>query len=461
MLQHLPNKRRTHLLDAAAINALTHLMGKHQHEQNILFPDYELYSICNLFPTVLHAMGNREPEVMNQALQERADAATREQFQRMTSEGRVPRNAIVLLLDGLGFWHFLEAAAITGFLPEESAFVPISSSYPTVTTVALSCMWSWTPPAAHGVMGRPLYLKEIAALVDPKSGRVVGSNEVLPPETLLQHTALTNRHRFFEAMDCTVSMYAAESYSGFRRLVYGEQTQHQVLEDDIADINQVRLAQFAAKDGDEVARDLTLLKQALQNMSESKSKRNFAFVNLEAPNIVGHRHPVNSHLFLKDMCDLLRGIRTLVEESGLSDTMIFGVGDHGATPVAQPNNIDVSDFLATWAHAMSGPAVNHHRVLHLFVQPEYREQVQKAVEAAYGPLVKCVAKDEALYAGIYGTANNGNDYAGRCGDLVVFNLGAGLFWTADDPAYKRAKMSDHGGLSVEELLVPCFAFHAR
>lgn len=446
------------LLDACSSTAFVHLLQNRQGQ--LMFPDYDLYSVCNVMPTALYAMGSRDPAVLRQALQTRTPDAVRDRLLNAVPEGQPPRHVLMLMLDGLGFWHFLEAAATVNFLPANAALLPFSSCYPTVTTVALSCMWSWTPPAVHGITGRPLYLKEVDSLVDPKSGRTVPGNEPLPNGLLLELTNVQDRHRYFEQLGFTVNMYAAESYSGFRRLVYGEGTRTRVMQDDMADINKIRLEQFASKGSEEVDRDLELLQQALKDF-HAEPGRSFSFVNLEAPNIVGHRHPVNSHLFLDSMTRLLAGVQQLVRESGLKDLLVMGIGDHGATPVSLSNNLDVSQFLARWKHVMTAPAVNHHRVLHLYVRPEDRAELQEAVEREFGGLVRCLAKDEALFQSIYGAGNGERDYTARCGDLLLFNLGAGLFWTDHDPAYKRAKMSDHGGLSVEELLVPFFAFHSR
>ena len=116
----------------------------------IVFPDYR-NSILNLTGSVLQAYGLPAPHGSLPDL----DVAL----------GRLHRNRILLILDGMGA-EFLKRALLPESFLRRHLVREITSVYPCTTTAAMTTYQSAKSPLEHGWLGWTAYFKEYGRIVD-------------------------------------------------------------------------------------------------------------------------------------------------------------------------------------------------------------------------------------------------------------------------------------------------------
>jgi predicted AlkP superfamily pyrophosphatase or phosphodiesterase len=122
-------------------------------EPGMVRPDYGGYSICNVSQLVLRNFGlkNRCPEVLAPLV------------------ARPYRRVVLLILDALG-WNQLHRWMDD--LPSLQRFygacdvVPLTVTFPSTTTVALTALYTGLTPVEHTITGHNVYLREVGAVMD-------------------------------------------------------------------------------------------------------------------------------------------------------------------------------------------------------------------------------------------------------------------------------------------------------
>ncbi|HEU4753194.1 MAG TPA: alkaline phosphatase family protein, partial [Armatimonadota bacterium] len=122
-------------------------------EPGMVLPDYSGYSICNVAHLVLRNFGlkNRCPDCLTPLLD------------------RKYRRIVLMIVDALG-WNQLHRWM--GELPslkrvyERAQVFPLTVTFPSTTTVALTALYTGLTPVEHTITGHNVYLREVGSLVD-------------------------------------------------------------------------------------------------------------------------------------------------------------------------------------------------------------------------------------------------------------------------------------------------------
>ena len=122
-------------------------------EPGMVLPDYAGYSICNVSQLILRNFGltNRCPDCLAPLLD------------------RKYRRVILLILDALG-WNqlhtWVEELPSLSRVYRCSQVVPLTVTFPSTTTVALTAIYTGLTPVEHTITGHNVYLRELGTLVD-------------------------------------------------------------------------------------------------------------------------------------------------------------------------------------------------------------------------------------------------------------------------------------------------------
>src|SRR5207247_10966465 len=116
-------------------------------------PDYEGYCITNIAPLIQQNFGLAEsaPPALTRFL------------------GRRYRQVVLLIIDALGYrllQRCIEDTPSLARVLERGEHVPLTTTFPSTTTVALTAIYTGLPPAGHGVTGHNMFIREIGAVVD-------------------------------------------------------------------------------------------------------------------------------------------------------------------------------------------------------------------------------------------------------------------------------------------------------
>lgn len=400
----------------------------------IVFPHYDGLSIRNLAHTVVRLLDPKPPtgRLGSAPLDPRLWEAVSGQTRRV----------VLFLTDGLG-WRLLQdimvedatTAQAVADLQGDGVLVPITSIAPSTTAAALPSIWTGAGPAATGMVGTQVFLREFGVLASMLHFRPLAGqhrNDVLtdwglkfdnflPCETLGEALA---------ARDIPVYMLLQKDLfgSGLSRLMHRGVTR--------------ALRHYGYT-------DLWIeLRELLR-----KTRRNRCFVSIYwgAVDGVSHLFGTVTEQSVTEVRRQLTDLRDTLAADGIRDgrTLFMLVADHGHTPV--PDYIDVSEHLPL-VEALRCRLGGEGRFAHLYLRHDYRAQVAEYVATHLGDRVATVQPSEALEAGLFGPEAPYAESGPRLGDLTaIARAGVTL---GDQPRHDHSSLSRHGGLSDREMLVP-------
>lgn len=125
----------------------------HAPEPGMVLPDYGGFGTCNVSQLILKNFGlaNRCPDVLAPLLD------------------RKYKRVILLIMDALG-WNqiqsWVEDLPSLRRMYERSQAVPLTVTFPSTTTVALTAIYTGLTPVEHTVTGHYVYMRELGAVMD-------------------------------------------------------------------------------------------------------------------------------------------------------------------------------------------------------------------------------------------------------------------------------------------------------
>jgi len=353
--------------------------------------------------------------------------------------GRRPeRTVVVFLVDGLGWTALHESAArhpggvAARWLGRAR---PLTTVFPTTTTVALTSLSTGAAPGQHGVVGHRVYLPRFDAVVELLRMSPLG---VSAPETLVgpdwTPSVVSGVTSIFRRGVPAVAV-SRDRYqgSGFTRLIY-----------DGADFVAY------ATPGD---------------------------FGLALAEIIGRPHPppvvfaywddldVTEHLRgpLPELVDfevdrvasLLEFVGRRLEPSIAARTTLLLTGDHGQVPMA-PDHQLVADRDTELLDLLARPPSGDRRATYFSARNGKRTALRNLLEARRSPESHLLEMPEVVEAGLYGPPPFHPELSDRLGDfLLLMPSPGGVSYTVPGSRPRGHPMRGaHGGLEPAELLVP-------
>lgn len=400
----------------------------------IIFPSYDGLSIRNLAHTVVRLLdGAPKAGTLGTAP---LDPRLWEHHQ-----GAIKR-VVVFISDGLG-WRLLQSiveqdpatAQIVADLVGEGSLTPITSIAPSTTAAALPCIWSGASPAATGLVGTRLFLREFGVLA-----------------SMLHFWPLSGRHR---------ADVLEEWGLGFDSLLpvmtLGERLRakriptYLLLQKDLFGSGLSRVMHRGIK---HISRhigftDLWIsLRQLLQ---ETRGQRSFVSIYWGAVDGISHLHGTVTEQSIAEVRRQLADLRDTLAAPDVADghTLFLLAADHGHTPV--PDHVNLAEHPPLLDALRCAPA-GEGRFTLLYLRHGFQQQVADYVSAHLADQVAVIDPADALAAGLFGPEPPHAETAARLGDLVLV---ARQGVTIGDRARGHLhSLSRHGGLSADEMLVP-------
>ncbi len=401
---------------------------------DIVFPYYEGLSIRNLAHTVTRLLSERAGSARIGASP--FDGRLWEHLQ-----GDV-RRVVLFLTDGLG-WRLLQdiiaedpaTAQVVADLTGDGTLTPITSIAPSTTAAALPCIWTGAGPAATGMIGTTLFLREFSTLVSmlhycPKHGQ--HRNEVLeewgldfdnflPPMTLGE----------------TLNTWQIKSYLLTQKALLGtglSRLMHRGVK------RPIRYHGYT---------DLWItLRDLLRN-----TRRERCFINVYWPAVdsVSHLYGTVSEHSVTEVRRQLTDLRDTLAATKVGDkrTLFMLAADHGHTPITEVLNIAEHPPVLNGLRAGLG---GDGRFTHLYLRADHKVTVADYLRAHCADQVAVLDPAEALPAGLYGPDEVYPEAEARLGDLsLLARAGVAI---SDRALPTFAPLSRHAGLSDREMLVP-------
>lgn len=404
----------------AELRARSHLPG-------FITPDYGRYCITNVAPLILENFGL-------------GPGAPPELSQRV---GRKYRHVVLLIIDALGFRLFQRCASHCPTIPrllERGDCLPLTVTFPSTTTVALTAIYTGLSPAGHGISGHTMFVKELGGVVDilrfsPRGDRrrdvyaEMGWNvrDLFPMRTIFEplkeaglHTLSITRAQF---QDTALGLlhHAGADVVGYA---------------DLADM-------------------LTLTRAALRAQREP----GLICVYWDSIDMLSHVYGPNGDA-VRAAANLIftgleREVLSALTPEERRDTLLLITADHGQVDVL-PDEAICLDEHPDVVDSLLLPPAGQSRAPYLYALPRTAEQLPEQL-AQFDDRLKVITSWQALASGLFGPPEIASRLDAKVGDVIAITRGhTELVWI-DHPRAKLQPHGHHGSLSEEEMLVPLVA----
>jgi predicted AlkP superfamily pyrophosphatase or phosphodiesterase len=352
---------------------------------------------------------------------------------------------VLLVLDALGYADFLR---ITAKLPASSIrpgapgshFLPLTSVFPSTTATALSTLQSGLEPAEHGILGYRMYIPELDVVANMiKFTTATGEGPDLLERGL-------DPQRFFGAESVYERLersgVAAASFvnkrfqeSGLTRMLHrGRQIAH-----------------LAAAD---------LVVRVRHWLEETAGQRAYVYAYWDLVDAFGHEYGPGTEEYDAEIASFLlllerELLQKLTPEASRNALLVF-TSDHGQIRVDLEQSVPLKEHPEVLTRLRALPAGGS-RAVYLYVKPGQEKFVRHYLLRHFGDQFTVVDKEQAIEMGLFGNRRVSARVLPRLGDLVVLGKpGYTLFYPFKEDQTQIDVKGVHGGLSEDEMLVPCF-----
>ncbi len=398
----------------------------------VVFPYYSGLSLANVSLTAAHLLGLDVPDA---AL---LDAAV---------WGGSPPDAdrvVLFLTDGLGYLWLKQAmadddeiAALASDLSDGRGPLPLTSIAPSTTVAALTTLWTGVNPAAHGMLGTRLYLREFAMLSNMLGYKPLNGSHPdgvfatwgHAPETFVPVPGLGER---LAGAGIPTHLLLPKNLmgSGLSKILHrGIQYRH------------VHVGYS----------DLWLRLEDV--LRATVGQHVYVSVYWPAVDTVAHAYGAYNRYTHNEIKYQLARLRQTLDQPAVRDgrTLVMILADHGHSDVPREINLAQDEPARPIFDALRAGYGGENRLPFLYLRAEAAAAVVETLERHYADNLTWVESGPALAAGLFGTEAPYAETLHRLGDLVLIPR---LGWQVSDNFARLDFLSMHGGLSDQEMLVP-------
>ncbi|HDM70351.1 MAG TPA: alkaline phosphatase family protein [Thermotogales bacterium] len=394
---------------------------KKRMDEEFILPNYEGFSIVNLSNSILDHFGipTFHPPI---------------QLGELLGHGVENRRKVVLIVvDALGYVSFKRLIGKKEFKYVNRTFFPITSVFPSTTSVALVSISTASTPLEHGILGYILYLKEYGSLVNmiefspPGMGRDSFLKRIDPTRFLKRRTV----HQILEERGIKSLVISASIFknTGFNRMLNrgARMIPHHGLGDMMITIKKILTDLM----GDVVV-------SAYWSLTDT----------------VAHRKGPNSQEYEAEAFWFLKAFETEVIEGLprgiLKDTVFLITADHGQIETPQSREVWLKDGDEVIEELVLPPA-GEQRMMYLYTK-DVNTTVEKFI-SNYDGMMELIPSVKAIEMGLFGYGDEAPHSKERVGDLVLIarkDYSFNYIYTGQE----KSLQGRHGSMSEKEMLVP-------
>jgi len=411
----------------------THTLPGLDIGDNVIHPKYADQSILNIPSSVCRWMnvpelgaGPLTPEILSPL-------------------GNGIRRVILILMDALALhrlqgWMSDGTAPIWQSLVDDGLLAPLTSVVPSTTNAALTTLWTGRSPAAHGIVGYEMWLKEYGMVANMIShapmafrGDTGGLERAgFEPEKFLNLPTLGS-HLHTHGVAAHAFQHYAIANSGLSRMFLKDVDIHPFRTPTELWVNVRQLIESKPRERMYIWTYWGILDGLSHSYGPDDERAAAEFTSFSA---------AFEQFFLNRLSPEIR-----------KDTLVILTADHGQihTPIYPSYSLSNHPELTRQLHIMP---TGENRLAYLFTRPGQRDAVIHYFESVWEGQFALISPEDAVDAGLFGPGNPHPDLRDRLGDLIVVAKDSAYLWWDKKEDFLLGR---HGGLHPEDMLVPFLA----
>jgi hypothetical protein len=357
------------------------------------------------------------------------------------------QHVIFLVVDGLGLNFVKKFDSTAGndqalaewksIFPEVSRHV-LTSIAPSTTSAALTTFWTGKLPAEHGIIGYELFLKEygfIANMITHSVASFIGENGNIykagfDPDTFLPVLTLGD-HFVKNGVKTFALQHQSIAGSGLSRML----------------LHNVQSIAFDSLEN--------LWQQVSYIHKKYKDERTYTYIYWGEMDTLSHHSVPNSpelidlwKAFTRPMVKFIQDFETQPH----TRTLFLMTADHGQIPTTIEADFDLHNHPGLVEHLVMMPS-GEGRLPFIFTLPDHGNAVQDYLASHWEGRFEMHPSRDVLASGLLGTGIPYQGTIDRFGQYIIFPKDNAYWWWVNK---ENRLLGRHGGLSVEEMLVPLF-----
>lgn len=393
----------------------------------MVLPDYQGFGTCNVSQVILRNFGlaNRCPEVLHPLLNGQYD------------------RVLLLILDALG-WNqlhtWVEDIPALQRLYERATVVPLTTTFPSTTTVALTTLYTGLTPAEHTITGHYMFLRELGAVVDvlrfsplgdPRrevyAERGIDVHDLFPMYTLFEPL----RQEGLQGLSITRGIFSNTALGWLHHVG--------------ADV----LGYLTGSD----------MMVHLRHSVEQRQKPGVIACYWDVVDMLSHeyrpfseevRSAVDQFFF-----SLERELRDRIPEKDRARTLMLITADHGQCDVPPQEAVCLGEVDGARDLVMLPPC-GQNRAPYLYARQGKADALAERLERLEDRILLRRSED-LLREGLWGPPEHADRIRERVGDLTAIGKGGTMVYGPDTRRETLRLKGHHGSLTENEMIVPLIA----
>lgn len=393
----------------------------------MVLPDYGGYSTCNVSQLILRNFGlaNRCPDVLSPLLERRF------------------RRVILFILDALG-WNLVERwgeelPSLRRIL-RGGRTVPLTVTFPSTTTVALTGIYTGLTPAEHTVTGHYVYLRELGAIMD-----VLRFSPAGDPRREVYAERGQDVHQFFPM----TTLFEPLREAGLEGLSI---TRGIFTNTALGWLHHVGADVTGYLTGADM---FVHLRDALRR----SSREGLIAVYWDVVDMLSHEYRPESDSVRAAVdqvfYSLEREVLSQLSPRERDDTLLLITADHGQCD-AHPEEAVLLAEQPRLNDLLMLPPTGQSRAAYLYANQGDAEALGAELERHSDRFLVRSSRD-ALQSGLFGPPEQSHRIRHRVGDYVAIGKGGAQLLGTESMRQQLSVKGRHGSLSEDEMLVPLIA----
>ncbi len=352
------------------------------------------------------------------------------------------RRVVVVMLDAVGYLHLRaaldsESESALARLRDKGRLIPVTSVFPSTTSVALCTLWTGQAPAAHGMMGFQMYLRRYGTVANMLTFSPVPGNRQetlvdwgLEPETFLPVPSLGEMlARQGVATRALVARHYARS-----------------------SLSRIILRGVTEVQGFVAASDMWL--NLHRTLAQHLDERLLLVTYWGGPDALGHVYGPDDEAWRAELRALSFGLEheflARLSPAEREGTLLLIISDHGqiTTPLGQA--VRLLDQ-PTLQDGLLMPPSGDARAAYFYTWAHRTAKVRQYIEQHLSRQLVVIDSKTALTGGLFGAGGITPEARTRIGDTIVIARGNAALLRGDE---EDSILGRHGGLTADEMLIP-------